>query len=222
MRTLYHYPLCPFSRKVRVFMKEKHLEFELVIESFWEKRREFLVMNPAGQVPVLKEASGRAFSDSGAICEYIEETCKDVPLIGGNAAQRAEARRVAAWFDTKFYHEVSKYLLAEKLFKFLKHEGAPRSDYIRAGKENIKYHLDYIAFLRKKHRCLAGDEFTLADITAAAHLSVIDYLGDVPWHLNEDAKEWYMLVKSRPSFRPLLQDRLGGFPPSSQYDNLDF
>jgi glutathione S-transferase len=221
MRTLYHYPLSPFSRKVRVFMKEKHLEFDLVLENFWEKRRELLAMNPAAQVPVLKE-EGRIIADSTAICEYIEETSRDVPLIGKTPIERAEVRRIAGWFNNKFYYEVSKYLLDEKVFKYLRREGAPRSEFIRAGKENIRYHLDYIGFLRRNQRWLAGDEFSLADITAAAHISVLDYLGDVPWHQNEVAKEWYTLVKSRPSFKAILADRVSGFPPSSHYDNPDF
>lgn len=222
MRVLYHYPLSPFSRKVRIFLKEKELDFELVLENFWERRREFLSMNPAAQVPVLKEAGAITLADSTAICEYLDEQYPKNALIGTSPAQRAEVRRIANWFNNKFYYEVSKYLLDEKVFKFLRKEGAPDSHYIRAGKHNIIYHLEYIGFLTRQSRFLAGDTFTLADITAASHLSCLDYLGDVPWEQYQKAKEWYVLVKSRPSFRSLLEDQVAGFQPSLNYSNLDF
>ncbi len=179
-------------------------------------------MNPAAQVPVLVENDNSTYADSTAICEYIEEVYPDNILIGQTPFERAEIRRIASWFNNKFYYEVTKYIVDERVLKFYRNEGSPRSIALKAGKENIKYHLDYIDFMTKKHRWLAGKDFTLADITAAAHLSVIDYLGDVPWQHNPSAKHWYSLVKSRPSFRPLLEDNAPGFKPSRNYANLDF
>lgn len=221
-RTLYHFPLSPFSRKVRVMLGEKQLEFDLVIEHFWERRREFLAMNPASQVPVLVEPDKQFYADSTAICEYLEEQYADHSLIGKDIGQRAEVRRIASWFNNKFYYEVTKYLLDEKIFKHYRRQGAPDSSAIRAAKHNILYHMDYIAHLMKHRKWMAGEFFSLADITAAVHLSVLDYLGDVPWEHNKQVQEWYALVKSRPSFRPLLQDRIAGFTPPPYYANLDF
>ena len=222
MRTLYHFPLSPFSRKVRIFLEEKDLEYELIVENYWERRREFIAMNPASQVPVLVEGDGRTYVESTSICEFVEETYPERPLIGSTPHQRAQVRQVAGWFNNKFYYEVTKYLLDEKVLKYFRNEGAPRSKALKAGKTNILYHLDYIGHLTKQHRWLAGDDFSLADITAASHLSVIDYLGDVPWHHNHAAKEWYSLVKSRPSFRAILKDTVHGFKPSFNYSNIDF
>ncbi|NDF11196.1 MAG: glutathione S-transferase family protein [Proteobacteria bacterium] len=221
MRLLYHYPLSPFSRKVRVFLKEKDLAFDLEIENYWERRREFLIMNPAAQVPVLVE-DDVTLSDSTAICEYLEETVTTRPLMGKTPAERAEVRRIAGWFNNKFYYEVTKYLLDEKVFKYLRKQGEPETEFIHAGKHNMTYHLDYIAHLVKKRRWLAGDAFSFADITAAAHISVIDYLGDISWSHSQAVKDWYALVKSRPSFRPLLQDRVTGFKPPEYYEDPDF
>lgn len=222
MRTLYHFPLSPFSRKVRIFLHEKDLDFELILENYWERRRDFLAMNPASQVPVLVEHDGTTLADSSAICEYIEEIYPDNHLIGDSPNTRAEVRRIASWFNNKFYYEVTKYLLDEKVFRYFRNEGAPRTNALKAGKQNILYHLDYIGHLTKKHKWLAGKEYSFADITAASHLSVIDYLGDVPWDHNSGAKEWYSLVKSRPSFREILEDRVAGFQPNNHYANLDF
>lgn len=222
MRVLYHLWLSPFCRKVRVMLKEKRLDFDLRAENLWQRRPEFLALNPACEVPVLVEDDGRALSDSAAICEYIEETVPDPPLIPGTAAERAEVRRLVAWFDRKFNREVSENLVGEKIMKRFLRLGAPDSRAIRAGKQNIHTHLEYIAWLTERRTWLAGPQFSLADIAAAAHLSALDYIGEVPWDAHEEAKQWYARVKSRPSFRPILADHLPGEPPPRHYADLDF
>lgn len=222
-RTLYHYPLSPFCRKIRVVLTEKNLPFEMVVENFWERRREFLIMNPAAQVPVLKEEKEEIIlSDSVTICEYLEERYMKNSLLDKKIKERAEIRRISSWYNNKFYYEVTKHLLDEKLYKCLRGQGEPNSEAIRAAKKNIHYHLDYIGHLRKTRQWLAGDKFSLADITAAAQLSVVDYFNDVPWERNGYAREWYALVKSRPSFRPILKDRIPGFKPPAHYEDPDF
>jgi glutathione S-transferase len=222
MRLLYHLPLSPASRKIRVVLQEKTLDFSLKVEKTWERRPEFLALNPAGEVPVLIEPDGTVLAESAAIAEYVDEVYRERLLIGINPVDRAEVRRLIAWFDIKMNHEVTENLLGEKLMKRLLGVGQPNSAAIRAGKANIGYHLDYIGYLIERRRWLAGDHFSLADITAAAHLSAIDYLGDVPWEEHEPAKEWYARVKSRPSFRPILADQIPGAPPPAHYADLDF
>ncbi len=204
-------------------MSEKNLEFELRIEKVWERRTEFLAMNPAGDVPVLIEPDGTVFNNSQAICEFIDETYQDKEsLMGETPLERAETRRLVAWFDTKFNREVSDNLVGEKMMKRFLKMGEPHGPAIRAGHANIHYHLDYISFLTERRNWLAGDRFSLADITAAAHLSSVDYIGDVPWQDHPGAKEWYARIKSRPSFRPLLQDVIPGVVPPKYYSNVDF
>lgn len=222
MRILYHLWLSPYCRKVRVALKEKGLEFELELERAWERREAFLALNPAGQVPVLLEPDGRAYADSSAICEYLDEAYPDRPLIGFDPPGRAETRRLLAWFDQKFAREVTENLLGEKHYRRLRGQGHPNSEYMRAGQQNLHYHLDYISFLAERRTWLAGDDLSLADIAAAAHLSALDYLGDVPWDEHPGAKDWYARIKSRPSFRPLLADHIPGLPPPRHYADLDF
>lgn len=223
MRTLYHYPLCPFSRKVRLVLAEKKLDFDVEFEKFWERRESFLMINPSGQVPAFVDLNGTTVCDSYAIAEYLEEVYPDRSLLGTDPAGRSEVRRLTAWFDDKFAREVSLPLIFEKtLRRFIREAGPTNSGAIRTAKANIRYHLDYIAWLIDRRRWLGGEEISLADLTAAAHLSVIDYLGDVPWNDHEGAKDWYMRIKSRPSFRTLLGDRLGGIMPSGHYAELDF
>jgi glutathione S-transferase len=224
MRTLYHYWLCPYSRKIRLVLAEKKLDFELELEQPWERRPEFMELNPAAKVPLLVDLNGTAVMDSMAIAEYLDEAYPERVLIGAGLAHRAEVRRLAAWFDDKFAQEVSMSLVIEKILKrhLYKDQTGPNSAVLRMIKSYIHDHLEYISWLVDRRKWLAGDEFSLADITAAAHLSVVDYLGDVPWREYELAKDWYARIKSRPSFRALLADRLPGRPPASHYTDLDF
>lgn len=203
-------------------LAEKKLEYALQTENIWQRRREFLALNPAGEVPVLLEPDGTPISDSQAICEYLEDIAPDPPILPLSPIERAEARRIVAWFDKRFSEEVSENLVGEKIIKRFLKTSAPDSASIRAGQKNIHYHLDYIGWLSDRRTWLAGDTFSIADIAAAAHLSAVDYLGDVPWEEHIPAKEWYVRIKSRPSFRAILADHLPGEPPPKHYADLDF
>lgn len=222
MRTLYHLWLSPFCRKVRVVLCEKGLDFNMKVEKVWERREAFLRLNPAGEVPVLTEPDGKSISGSSAICEFLDETYSSELVIGTDPIARAETRRLIAWFDDKFNHEVTRYVLEEKFMKRFMAMGSPDSQAIRAGIANLNYHLEYIAYLAERRNWLAGDNFSLADIAAGAHLSAIDYLGDMPWDAHPGAKDWYARLKSRPSFRPLLDDEIPGLAPPKHYADLDF
>jgi glutathione S-transferase len=222
MRRLYHIWLSPACRAIRIALAEKDLEFEAVVEPYWERRPEFLELNPAGDLPVLVEPDGAVIAGANAIAEYVEDVYKSRPLIGTAPLVRAEVRRLVDWFEGKFGREVTQYLHGEKFVKRFMLRQSPDSETVRAGLHNIKAHLDYVGYLIDRRRWLAGDEFSLADIAAAAHLSVIDYLGDVPWERCEAAHDWYARVKSRPSFRPILADYIAGVPPPKHYVDLDF
>ena len=222
MRLLYHFWLSPFSRKVRLVLGEKKLDVTLKVEKTWERREEFLALNPSGCVPVLVEDDGAVLAESASIAEYLDETHSDPPLLGRSPAMRAETRRLTAWFDLKFHQEVTANLVDEKIMKRFLGLGEPDSGAIRAGNKNIHYHLDYIGYLTERRRWVAGDELSLADLAAAAHLSCVDYLGDVPWDDHLPAKDWYARIKSRPSFRSLLGDHIPGAPPPKHYADLDF
>jgi len=230
MFTLFQHPLCPLSRYVRLILAEYGIEARLVEERFWERREDFLMLNPAGSIPVLVADGQPAVPGSGIIAEYIEETRPpsdaEDRLLPPTAAQRVEVRRLANWFNEKFHTEVSGPLVTERVFKrFMTKEqggGPPDTEAMRAARHNIRYHLGYIGWLVRKRDWLAGERLSLADLAAAAHLSTVDYLGDVPWTEDESAKNWYARVKSRPSFRTLLTDSLSGIPPSKSYANLDF
>ncbi|MGA2044860.1 MAG: glutathione S-transferase family protein [Roseiarcus sp.] len=230
MVTLHHHPFCPHSRFVRLALGEFGIEPELVVEQTWERRRDFLKLNPDGTTPVLVDAAAPSVPGAEVIAEFLDETrglgLGDRRLMPDDPLGRIEVRRLMGWFNVKFFNEVSNWLVAEKITKRFKPAnlggGAPDMAAIRAARANVRYHLRYIGHLIGARNWLAGDRLSFADLAAAAHLSCIDYLGDVPWGEDETAKTWYARVKSRPSFRPLLADRVAGMNPVATYANLDF
>jgi glutathione S-transferase len=221
MATLFHVPLSPFCRKVRLVLAEKRIECLLVEERYWEKSAEFLRRNPAGKVPVLR-IDGKIMAESAAICEWLDEAYPEPSLMPEGADERYEVRRLVNWFDDKFHSEVTSNLLYERVNKKITGEGYPESRNVKAGAQKIKFHLDYMTWLLDHRRGLAGDRMTLADFAAAAHLSSLDYIRDVDWNRSANVKDWYAKIKSRPAFRSILADAVPGFPPPDHYADLDF
>ena len=222
MRLLYHLPLSPYARKVRLALSEKRLGFEMRVEKPWERRPDYLAISPSGAVPALVEENGLAIPDSAVICEYLEEAYPDTPLLGHTLAERVEVRRIVAWLDGKFSHEVTWPIYGEKILKRMSGVGHPDTTAMRIGFLNLKMHLGYIGWLAETRKWLAGNVLSLADLAAAAHLSTLDFCGDVDWAAVPAARDWYARMKSRPSFRPILSDRVPGVSPPAHYADLDF
>jgi glutathione S-transferase len=230
MVTLFHHPFCPHSRFIRLALGEHGLDLRLVEERTWERREAFLLMNPAGTTPVLTVDSTPPVPGAAVIAEYLDEAyggeIGEKRLMPVSLPERIEVRRLMAWFNEKFFAEASGPLVTERIYKrFMSEEdggGPPEMDVIRAATANVRHHLAYIGWLARTRNYLAGDRLTYADLAAAAHLSAMDYLGDVPWSADDAAKAWYARIKSRPSFRPLLAEWLPGVPASRTYVDLDF
>lgn len=229
---LTHYKLCPRSRSIRLAFDEFGLEALMAEESPWELRPSFLAKNPAAELPVLDMENGLTLCGAYSISEFIAEEIAATPppgasrmteLFPGNREERAEVRRLTDWFHGKFDREVTRELLFEKVYQRMRPNGAPPDpDMLRAVRSNLRYHLSYISYLSDTRRWLAGDELSFADLAAAAHISTVDYLGELPWKDYPEAKVWYQRIKSRPSFRSVLADRVPGTPPPSTYADLDF
>ena len=124
MATLLHYPLCPFSRSIRLALAECGVEVTLTEERPWEWRPAFLELNPAGALPVLVTDSDGPISGAYAISEYLNETvngegeaARGFKLFPGEPVARAETRRLVDWFHHKFHDEVTSYLVEEKVYR---------------------------------------------------------------------------------------------------------
>lgn len=221
MVLLVHSSISPQCRKIRILMSEKKMLFVLKEENPWNLSKDILKINPAGELPIFIY-DGNIVAGNYAITEFLEETYTQIRLINGNNKERAEIRRLIDWFDNKFYRDVYQYIAGEKIYKrFVLHQ-PPESKRIKAGINNLRFHMEYIDWMAERNNYLGGSTFSLADISAAAQLSVIDYLGDVPWEDFKNAKLWYSKIKSRPSFKDILSDRIKGVYPSKHYSNLDF
>lgn len=222
MRQLYHYWFSPFCRKIRISLTEKNLDFELILELPWKRRHEFLLLNPAATLPLYKDEDGLVIVGTNAITEHLEENHLPADLLGDDASSRAEVRRLIEWFDVKFYHEVSHLIITEKVMKRFLKRGQTDASVIRCANQNIKHHLQYIEYLTDRRNWLAGDNFSYADISAAAHISCVDYFGDVVWEKFPIARDWYARIKSRPSMQVILNDNIPGLTPANHYRDLDF
>lgn len=231
MHKLTHFRLCPHSRSVRILLTELAIGFEMREERPWEYRAELLAMNPAGELPILQLEGGPVLCGSYAISEYVADELRrhpvdgrSVPLFPGNREDRAEVRRLVDWFHVKLDREVTREFLEERVYRAYRSgaAAAPDADIVRALRANLRYHMSYISYLANDRRWLAGDEMSFADLAAAAHLSSLDYLGEMPWDDHPSARVWYQRIKSRPSFRPLLADRIPGIVAPMHYADLDF
>ncbi len=230
MLKLYHHPTSASSRYVRLLLGEYGASAEFTEEAPWSRREEFLALNPAGGLPVLVEAGADPICGGIVVGEFLDETrgamMRERRLMPESPVVRAEVRRLVEWFLLKLDQEVNQYLVGERVHKLImlpqEGGGAPDAGLIRAGRANLKHHLGYIGWLAASRNWLAGTKISNADIAAAAAMSVLDYLGEVNWADQPAAKDWYQRVKSRPSFRPLLEDRVRGLPPASHYIDLDF
>ncbi|MDI7775587.1 glutathione S-transferase family protein [Asticcacaulis sp. EMRT-3] len=229
VRQLYHFAFDPHSRLVRLALGEKKLGFEEIPVRYWEPDDHILHLNPSGLLPILIEtpeegAPGptRRVCENRAILEHLEETVPEPRLLPADVNERAEARRLVGWFERKFDYEVNALLLHEKMEKRLMGAGAPDIAAMRQGREALKDHLRYFESLLMARNWLAGRTLSYADFACAAQLSIIDYFDEINWTRYPHLKTWYMVIKSRPCFRPLLADKLPGVPASAHYKELDF
>ncbi|HEX4891903.1 MAG TPA: glutathione S-transferase family protein [Hyphomicrobiaceae bacterium] len=232
MSILTQFALCPYSRSIRLALSELGIAFAIVDERPWDWRPQFLALNPSGDLPVLQLADGLVVAGAYAISEYLDEMIsrsapeeRSAELFPGTPDDRAEVRRLVDWFHGKLDREVTREMQRERLYSRLRPDfagHAPDPELLRALRANLRYHLGYIGWLADQRRWLAGDEFSFADLAAASHLSCLDYIGEVPWADHPAARTWYRRIKSRPSFRPLLADRVPGVSPPAHYVELDF
>ena len=221
MNSLYHLPLSPFCRKIRLMLAEKNSEVDLIEEFVWDRRTDFVRLNPSSKVPVLK-IGDLVLSESNAIFEYIEEVHPNPPLLPKSLVDRLEARRFSSWFDDTFHRDITAKLLYQRVYKNLSQSTQADTSLMKSGMIAMRYHLTYIDKILEQRRWFAGDSMTIADFAGAAHISCLDYLGDVDWTSFDWLKLWYSKIKSRPSFRSLLKDFLPNFPPPQHYSDLDF
>lgn len=221
MLTLFHHPICPLSRQVRIYLKELDLEFDAVKEDFWQFSPEFKSLNPTPAVPTLKRDDTSIASGIYPIIEYFVDTMDNFFFMPKNASARAEIRATIAWYNDKFFRDVTKVILDEKMVRLMMRAGSPRPERIKIAKKNLNQHLKHLQ-ASVGDAYLVGEQISAADIAAASQISVLDYFGEINWLQWPTLKHWYSVIKSRPGFKPILLDEIAGFPPPNHYKLLDF
>lgn len=220
---LYYNPVCPFSRQASIYLQELDIDFIRIREDYWLRSEKLLSMNPACSLPILVINEHLIIKGIYPILEYLHDTYDQFAYFMGSTHEiKAETRRVIAWFNDKFYLEVSKVLINEKFIRLVRHLGEPRTQFLKAAKANLKCHMNYMGQLLHQDNFFISEHISCADIAAATHLSILDYFSEIAWEHWPDIRHWYSLLKSRPSFQPVLHDRISGFVPPQYYNNLDF
>ena len=222
MYKLYYMPMCSSSRASKLILREKSIKFETINEPIWKRRVDFLKINPEGDLPVIVDENNVKIIGYMSLAYYLDDNSVGKSLIGTCSLQRLEVRRICKWINNKFYKEVTENIVEERVFKNLKGLGQPSTEFLKAGRVNLKNHENYFEWLLKNKSFMAGENFTLADISYASFLSCLDYLGEVQWERIPVTKKWYAKIKSRPTFRDILQEKIYTIPPSKNYKNLDF
>lgn len=222
MRELYHYPLDPFGRTARIYLQEKTLEYQEIEECPWNRKKVFSENHVFSDLPTLIENDSTILEGCYPIVEYIEQAYRSNSLLGDSLKAKAEVRRVSSLFNVNFFADVTNNIIFEKVIKKYVSKSSPDSASIRKGNSNIRQYFDYISWLTNRRNWLAGEEFSLADISAAAQVSCLDYVAAIEWESYPEVKDWYVRIKSRPSFRDILRDRIVNVIPPTFYSELDF
>jgi glutathione S-transferase len=224
MARLLHHPLDPASRLARLMLAEYGVPIDLEEEKPWLRQPAFLDLNPAASLPIFIDG-GPPVVGTLAVIHVIEEIYAPGAVAGlfpAEASDRAEMWRLMEWVLVKLNDEVTRYVLEEKIAKRDKKGGTPDVGVLRVAKANLAEHMLYFNWLFATRHWMAGDAMTLADFALAAHLSALDYMGDIDWEAAGETRDWYSRIKSRPAFRTLLNDRVLSMPPHKGYADLDF
>lgn len=219
---LYCFAFDPASRAARLALGEAKVEFAEIQVRPWEPGCPLAQLNPSGMPPVLRTAQGLVLCELTAILGWLEDQASEPLLLPGDAGERAEARRLTGWFERRFMDEVNAVLLHERMEKSLLRLGPPQARVLRQGRDALKGQLAMLETLAGGRDWLAGRRLSQADLVAAGHLSVLDYFGEIGWDGWPALKDWYVRLKCRPCFRPLLADRFPGVQAAPWYADLDF
>jgi len=221
MYTLYHYYLCPSSRFIRLVLEEYKIAYDIQLENYWKPQKEFLLLNPAGHLPVLINLDNYALIGANVCMEYFKSLNLKPNLMNDEYKEQAEIRRICHWFEIVFKKEVLDPIIYEKVYSRVVESINPNSNNIRSALQNLNFHIQYFDYLLKHRDWIVGDSLTYSDLIASANFSTMDYLGLLDFGKCQHIKEWYLKLKSRPSFKILLKDQIVGLNPDNNYKYID-
>lgn len=198
---LYHDPRAPNPRRVRVFLAEKNVAYdtiEILISAAAHQTPDFRKKNPIALLPVLELADGKVLRESMAICRYIEELHPEPNLFGADAWERAQIEMWNRHAELELLFPISQVFRNTHAFWVGKIKQAPEFAVIM--RELLAERFDWFNSELGTRPYLAGERFTVADITAMCALDfgkVSEIRIQAATHPHLAA--WHQRVSARPS-----------------------
>jgi glutathione S-transferase len=197
---IYNSPGAPNPRRVRVFLAEKGVQApyeDVDIGKAVNRQPEFLKKNPLAGVPVLELDDGTCIAESVAICRYFEGLHPDPPLMGIDAKDRAVVEMWNRRMELAILQPIADSF--RQRHEFFKGRIRQCPEYAEVQRANAEDGLKWLDGELTSRRFIAGDRFTIADITA---MIAIDFARVSKIAIQPDQKNlarWHAEVSARPS-----------------------
>ncbi len=219
--TVHYHALCPFSKQFIVLLSELGLKYNIIKEDYWLKNPAFVRLSPWLELPVII-IDETIVTGIYPCLEYLIDLKKDSHLFGNDPQILVCIRQIINWFNQHCYYEVVKNIINEKLIKPDLKKEYTDSNILRASKTALHKHMMQLNAIISTQQYIVSESITYADISAASHFAVLDYFNEINWQNYPKIKDWYCLIKSRPSFRATLYEKVKGINPPKHYLELDF
>jgi glutathione S-transferase len=197
---LYEAP-SPNARRVHIFMAEKGIDCERVgidIRGAQNRTEEYLAKNPAGRVPVLELDDGSFLGESVAICRYFDYISPEPALFG---TPGLEAARVEMWNRRAELNFMANVAAAfRNITGFFKDRETCVKEW---GEVSARVAVDFVPMFDRQlenNQYLAGDRFSIADITFVVAWDFARQVKVVPLPDAPNITRWHQLVAARPSY----------------------
>ena len=198
---LYHDPRAPNPRRVRIFLAEKGVAYDTIevsIAAAEHQKPEFRRKNPLALLPVLELADGKILRESMAICRYLEELNPEPNLFGADAWERAQIEQWNRHAELELLLPIAQVFRNTHTFWVGRIKQAPEFGEIM--REHVARRFDWIEGELENRPYIAGQRFTVADITALCAIDfgkISDIRLDATTHPMLSA--WHRRVTDRPS-----------------------
>ena len=198
---LYNHALAPNPRRVRIFAAEKGIELTLQdvdILAGQSRTPEFLAKNPSGGVPVLELDDGSCVAESVAICRYLEGLHPEPNLFGRDLREQAQIEMWNRRMELELFATIGRTVQNTSSIFQGRYKQFP--DYGETQRGIAHQRLERMDRELSGHQFVAGDRFTIADITALVAIDIGGRLADIKIAPElSNLTRWHKAVSSRPS-----------------------
>ncbi len=198
---IYDFPLAPNPRRVRIFLAEKNVQMVYVhVDLFKGENRtvEFLEKNPMGGLPVLEFDDGTYLTESVAICRYFEGVYPEPPLMGVDPRDVAFVEMWNRRTELEIFHPIANFV--QHTHPLFKDRIKQIPEFAEMRRDHGLKRIEWLDSILAQRQFVAGDRYTIADITAQVAIDVGLNLGGLQLPAGaRHVKRWHEAVSSRPS-----------------------